>query len=107
MKPKSTPRTSRIKVTDDIRRAYEERDRSLDNDRDAPAMPPEFWANAKVGKYYRPLGSGNNHAEPPGVRKSKINDSLVRVARVLGMWQNCEYARWIRSRFGDSTGDML
>jgi len=54
MKAKSTPRTSRIKITDDIRKAHEERDRSLDNNRDAPRMAPEFWANATVGKYYRP-----------------------------------------------------
>lgn len=55
MRPKSTPRTSKIEITDDIGKAYEERDRSLDNDPDAPAMPPEFWANATVGKYYRPV----------------------------------------------------
>jgi uncharacterized protein (DUF4415 family) len=55
MRPKSTPRTSRIKITDDIRKAYKERDRSLDKDPDAPAMPPEFWANATLGKYYRPV----------------------------------------------------
>ena len=55
MKPKSTPRTSTIEITGDIRKAYEERDRSLDDDPDASAMPPDFWANATVGKYYRPI----------------------------------------------------
>jgi uncharacterized protein (DUF4415 family) len=55
MRPKSTPRTSKIEITDDIRKAYEKRDRRLDNDPDAPTMPPEFWANATVGKYYRPV----------------------------------------------------
>ena len=47
-------RTSRIKITDEIRKAYAERDRSLDNDPDAPVLPPEMWENAVVGKYYRP-----------------------------------------------------
>ena len=55
MRPKSTARTSKIKITDDIRKAYEERDRRLDNDPDAPTMPPEFWTNATAGKYYRPI----------------------------------------------------
>lgn len=49
------PRTSRIKITDEIRKAYNERDRSLDNDPDAPVLPPEMWENAIIGKYYRPI----------------------------------------------------
>ena len=55
MRQKSTPRTSRIRITPEIRKAYEERDRHLDNDPDAPTVPPEYWQNATVGKYYRPL----------------------------------------------------
>jgi len=56
MRPKSTPRTSKIKITNEIRKAYEERDRGLDSaDPDAPVLPPEYWANATVGKYYRPV----------------------------------------------------
>ena len=55
MRSKSTPRTTKIEITEDIRKAYSERDRSLDKDPDAPAMPPDFWANATVGKYYRPI----------------------------------------------------
>ena len=56
MKPLSTPRTSKIRITNEIRKAYEDRDRSLDNaDPDAPVLPPEYWANATVGKYYRPI----------------------------------------------------
>lgn len=38
-----------------MREAYGARDKSLDNDPDAPTMPPEFWANASIGKYYRPV----------------------------------------------------
>jgi uncharacterized protein (DUF4415 family) len=58
MRPKSTPRTTRatkIEITNDIRKAYAKRNRGLDKDRDAPTMPPEFWANATLGKYYRPV----------------------------------------------------
>jgi uncharacterized protein (DUF4415 family) len=54
MRKKSIPRTSKIEITDDIRKAYEERDRQYDNTDVAP-LPPEKWANAVVGKYYRPL----------------------------------------------------
>lgn len=55
MRTKSTPRTSRIKITPEIRQAYEQRDKRLDNDPDAPTLPPEYWAKATVGKYYRPM----------------------------------------------------
>ena len=53
MKGKSTPR--KVRITDEIRRAYEERDKSLDNaDPDAPVLPPEMWERGEIGKYYRP-----------------------------------------------------
>jgi len=55
MRSKSIPRTSKIKITPELRRAYSDRDRRLDNDPDAPTMPPEFWKTATIGKYYRPL----------------------------------------------------
>jgi uncharacterized protein (DUF4415 family) len=54
MRKKSIPRTSTIEITDDIRKAYEERDRQYDNTDVAP-LPPEKWARAVVGKYYRPV----------------------------------------------------
>ncbi len=31
-----------IEITDEIREAYAKRDRRLDNDPDAPTLPPEF-----------------------------------------------------------------
>jgi uncharacterized protein (DUF4415 family) len=55
MRKTSTPRTSRIKISEETRRAYEERDRRLDNDPEVPTMPPEFWASATIGRFYRPL----------------------------------------------------
>jgi uncharacterized protein (DUF4415 family) len=38
-----------------MRKSYEQLDKTLDTDPDSPVMPPEFWAGATVGKYYRPL----------------------------------------------------
>jgi uncharacterized protein (DUF4415 family) len=55
MRSTSIPRRSTIKITDEIRKAYEERDKSLDNDPDAPTLPPERWASGTIGKYYRPI----------------------------------------------------
>ena len=48
------PRTYKIKIIDEIRKAYDERDRRLDHT-DAPVLPPEMWENAIIGKYYRPV----------------------------------------------------
>lgn len=46
---------SKVKISERTKRAYAKRDRSLDRDPDAPQMPPGYWANATIGKYYRPL----------------------------------------------------
>jgi hypothetical protein len=35
--------------------AYGKRERKLDGDPDVPQLPPEYWNNAAIGKYYRPL----------------------------------------------------
>ena len=45
----------RLKISGKTRLAYGERDRRLDRDPDAPQLPPEYWNNAVIGKYYRPL----------------------------------------------------
>ena len=57
MKRASTKTSSgkRLRVTEGTRRAYATRDRRLDRDPDAPQLPPEYWSNAVIGKYYRPL----------------------------------------------------
>ena len=86
MRPKSTPRTSKIKITDDIRKAYEKRDRSLDKDPDAPTMPPEFWANATIGKYYRPIKTQISlriDNEVLDWLKSKGEGHLIRINEIL------------------------
>jgi uncharacterized protein (DUF4415 family) len=50
-----TSSAKRLKVSDTTRDAYAERDLKLDGDLDAPQMPPEYWNNAVIGKYYRPV----------------------------------------------------
>jgi uncharacterized protein (DUF4415 family) len=45
----------RLKIGDRTRALYEQRDRSLDNDPEAPVLPPALWQNAAIGKYYRPI----------------------------------------------------
>jgi len=56
MKRQSTKNIHRLKITPAIRKAYEERDKSLDNaDPENPVLPPEMWEGALIGKYYRPL----------------------------------------------------
>jgi uncharacterized protein (DUF4415 family) len=57
MKKASTPTNSakRLKISKKTREAYAKRDRALDSDPDAPQLPPDYWGNAVIGKYYRPL----------------------------------------------------
>jgi uncharacterized protein (DUF4415 family) len=57
MKKTSTATNSlkRLKISEKTKRAYRKRDRALDRDPDAPQLPPDYWANAVIGKYYRPL----------------------------------------------------
>ena len=48
--------SKRLKISDETRQAYADRDKSLDSkDPDSPTMPPEFWNGAAIGKYYRPV----------------------------------------------------
>lgn len=50
-----TSSVRRLKISDNTRRAYENRDKSRDNlDPDAPVRPPDFWEGASIGRYYRP-----------------------------------------------------
>jgi uncharacterized protein (DUF4415 family) len=55
---KSSTRTNsvkRLRISKETRLAYGKRDRELDGDREAPQLPPEYWNNAAIGKYYRPV----------------------------------------------------
>lgn len=55
MKKASTKTSSvrRLKISEQTRLAYANRDRRLDSDPDAPQLPPDYWSNAVIGKYYR------------------------------------------------------
>ena len=58
MKKASTKTNSagrRLKISDETQALYKKRAHGLDNDPDAPVLPPEMWHNAAIGKYYRPL----------------------------------------------------
>lgn len=50
-----TSSSKRLRISKGTKDAYSNRDRGLDNDPDAPQLPPEYWNNAVIGKYYRPL----------------------------------------------------
>jgi uncharacterized protein (DUF4415 family) len=86
MKPKSTARTSGIEITGDIRKAYKARDRRLDKDPDSPALPPDVWARATIGKYYRPIKtqiSCRIDNEVLDWLRSKGEGHLVRINEIL------------------------
>jgi uncharacterized protein (DUF4415 family) len=57
MKKASTRTNSvkRIRISKETKLAYRKRDQKFDGDPDAPQLPPEYWSNAVIGKYYRPL----------------------------------------------------
>jgi uncharacterized protein (DUF4415 family) len=58
MRRKHTPVSLRkgIKITDEIRELYAQRDRSLDDDPDARPLPPEKWAHAmRRDEFFRPI----------------------------------------------------
>lgn len=53
MKKASTTTNSvkKLKISEETKRTYRKRDRALDQDADAPQMPPSYWAGASIGKY--------------------------------------------------------
>ncbi len=57
MKRASTKTNSvkRLKISEKSRLAYQNRERRLDDDPDAPQLPPDYWNKAVIGKYYRPV----------------------------------------------------
>ena len=44
-----------VRISEKTRALYELRDKSLDNDPDCRTLPPEQWANAKRGQFFRPV----------------------------------------------------
>ncbi len=52
----ATNSVERLRISEETKQAYANRDKSLDcTDSDCPTMPPEFWNGATIGKYYRPV----------------------------------------------------
>ena len=47
-----TNSVKRLKISEETKQAYANRDKSLDRtDPDCPTMPPESWDGATIGKY--------------------------------------------------------
>jgi len=85
--PTKTSSVKRLKISDETRRAYERRDKSLDNaDPDASVLPPEFWDGAIIGKYYRPLKTAVSMRLDNAVLarlKSQGDGYLTRINQIL------------------------
>ncbi len=88
MKKASTTTNSvkTIAISEATKRAYRKRNRALDNDSAAPQMPPDFWAGASVGRYYRPLKTQISlriDNEVLDWLKSKGEGHLTRINQIL------------------------
>ena len=58
----------------------------MDKDAEAPQMPPSFWDNAAIGKYYRPLKTQVSFRIDNDVLdwlKSKGPGHLTRINQIL------------------------
>ena len=51
---KNSTKSRKVKITDEVRKLYEERDKSLDAG-EIPQLSPDEWAKAQVGVLYRPM----------------------------------------------------
>jgi uncharacterized protein (DUF4415 family) len=76
-----------LKISDETRQAYADRDKSLDStDPDCPTMPPDFWDGATIGKYYRPVKTQISFRIDNEVLdwlKSKGEGHLTRINEIL------------------------
>ena len=84
--PMKTSSGKRVKISGQTRRLYEKRDRTLDNDPDAPTLPLEAWDSALIGKYYRPLKTQISFRIDNEVLdwlKSKGEGHLTRINEIL------------------------
>ncbi len=88
MKKASTTISSgkKLSISEATRKAYRKRDRALDQDLDAPQLPPGYWAGASIGKYYRPLKTQISlriDTEVLDWLKSKGEGHLTRINNIL------------------------
>ena len=84
--PMKTSSDKRVKISDQTRGLYQKRDRTLDNDPDAPTLPLEAWDNASIAKYYRPLKTQISFRIDNEVLdwlKSKGEGHLTRINEIL------------------------
>lgn len=76
-----------IKITDEIRQAYENRDKRLDDDPDSRPLPPEKWANAmRRDEFFRPIKKQTTvriDADVLAWLKSKGEGHLTRINDIL------------------------
>ena len=75
-----------LKISEATKQAYRKRDRALDKDAEAPQLPPSYWADASIGKYYRPLKTQISlriDSEVLDWLKSKGEGHLTRINEIL------------------------
>ena len=73
-----------------------QRDWSLNNDPDAPTLPPDMWDNAIIGKYYRPKKTPVTFRVDSDVLawlKSKGQGHLSRINEILRQQMRAEMKR--------------
>ena len=51
---KKSMKSKSVKITNEVRKLYAGRDRSLDRS-DVPQLSPGQWAKAEIGRFYRPI----------------------------------------------------
>jgi uncharacterized protein (DUF4415 family) len=77
----------RLKISEETKRAYADRDRSADStDPDSPTMPPGFWDGAAIGKYYRPIKTRISFRIDNEILdwlRSKGDGHLIRINEIL------------------------
>jgi uncharacterized protein (DUF4415 family) len=77
----------RLRISDETRALYEQRDKSLDNaDPENPVLPPDRWEGAIIGKYYRPIKTAVSVRVDNDVLdwlKSKGEGHLSRINEIL------------------------
>jgi len=86
----------RLKIDQTIRDLWEQRDKSLDNDPDAPQLPPEMWDNAIIGKYYNPKKTPVTFRIDSDVLawlKSKGSGHLTRINDILRQQMRSELSK--------------
>jgi uncharacterized protein (DUF4415 family) len=94
-KSTTTPRKLNLKITPELRKQYEAAKREHPNI-DPPILSPEAWANAVIGKYYRPIKTAVSVRIDNDViawLKSKGDGHLTRINSILRKQMEHELSR--------------